>query len=158
MFFWNDKWCDKYHEITDQIISRNTRFWTLYTKCRQVIHKWRLESEMTILLCFLSCEGQYLKWTCFTAKTGLLPTDEYFAQEVTEPACDGITCPKYALWDSNPGSWLAKEQRSRLRFGGRRLLLTSNWRDETQGWGRHPSTWGLHPVLNFEQLMSSSDS
>jgi transposase len=28
---------------------------------------------------------------------------------------------------------------------------TSNWRDETQGWGRHPSTWGLHPVLNFEQ-------
>jgi hypothetical protein len=28
---------------------------------------------------------------------------------------------------------------------------TSNWRDETQGWGRHPSTWGLHSVLNFEQ-------
>jgi hypothetical protein len=28
---------------------------------------------------------------------------------------------------------------------------TSNWRDETQGLGRHPSTWGLHPVLNFEQ-------
>jgi hypothetical protein len=28
---------------------------------------------------------------------------------------------------------------------------TSKWRDETQGWGRHPSTWGLHPVLNFEQ-------
>ena len=27
----------------------------------------------------------------------------------------------------------------------------SNWRDETQGWGRHPSTWELHPVLNFEQ-------
>jgi hypothetical protein len=23
---------------------------------------------------------------------------------------------------------------------------TSNWRDETQGRGRHPSTWGLHPV------------
>jgi hypothetical protein len=22
MFFWNDKWYDKYHEITDQIISR----------------------------------------------------------------------------------------------------------------------------------------
>jgi hypothetical protein len=28
---------------------------------------------------------------------------------------------------------------------------TSTWRDETRGWGRHPSTWGLHPVLNFEQ-------
>ena len=45
----------------------------------------------------------------------LLLTDEFFAQEVPEP-----TCPKYALWDSNPGSWLAKEQKSRLRFGGRR--------------------------------------
>jgi transposase len=28
---------------------------------------------------------------------------------------------------------------------------TSNWRDETQDWCRHPSTWRLHPVLNFEQ-------
>jgi hypothetical protein len=28
---------------------------------------------------------------------------------------------------------------------------TSNCRDETQGWGRHPSTWGLHRVLNCEQ-------
>jgi hypothetical protein len=26
MFFWNDKWYDKYHEITDQIISR-TQWW-----------------------------------------------------------------------------------------------------------------------------------
>jgi hypothetical protein len=33
-----------------------------------------------------------------------LPTDECFAQEVTEPAYDGLTCPKYAIWDSNPGS------------------------------------------------------
>jgi hypothetical protein len=29
--------------------------------------------------------------------------------------------------------------------------LTSNWRDEMQGLGRHPSMWGLQPVLNFEQ-------
>jgi hypothetical protein len=43
-----------------------------------------------------------------------------FAQEVPEPVYDGLTCPKYALWDSNPSSWLAKEQKSRLRFGGRR--------------------------------------
>ena len=48
------------------------RCWTLNNRCRQVIHKWRFESEMTILSCFLNCEGQYLKWTCFTAKTGLV--------------------------------------------------------------------------------------
>ena len=33
----------------------------------------------------------------------LLPTDECFAQEVPEHAYDGLTCPKYALWDLNPG-------------------------------------------------------
>jgi hypothetical protein len=37
-----------------------------------------------------------------------LPTDKCFAQEVPEHAYDGLTCPKYAIWDSNPGSWLAK--------------------------------------------------
>jgi hypothetical protein len=31
-----------------------------------------LTSEMTIVSSFLNCEGQYLKWTCFTAKTGLV--------------------------------------------------------------------------------------
>jgi hypothetical protein len=49
-----------------------TRYWTLNNRCRKVIHKWRFESEMTILSCFLNCEGQYLKWTYFTAKTGLV--------------------------------------------------------------------------------------
>jgi hypothetical protein len=49
-----------------------TRYWTLNIRCRQVIHKWCFESEMTILSYFLNCEGQYLKWTCFTAKTGLV--------------------------------------------------------------------------------------
>jgi hypothetical protein len=44
---------------------------TLNNRCRQVIHKWRFESEMTMLSCFLNCEGQYLKWTCFTAKLAL---------------------------------------------------------------------------------------
>jgi hypothetical protein len=60
----------------------------------------------------------------------LLPTDECFAQEVLEPVYDDLKCPKYALWDSNPGSWLDKEQKSRLRFGGRRLLLLNDeaWR------------------------------
>jgi hypothetical protein len=47
-------------------------YWTLNNRCRQVIHKWLFESEMTILSSFLNCEGQYLKWTCFTAKTGLV--------------------------------------------------------------------------------------
>jgi hypothetical protein len=56
----------------------------------------------------------------------LLPTDTYFAQEVPEPVYDGLTCPKYAIWDSNTGSWLVKEQKSRLRFGGRRLLLLND--------------------------------
>jgi hypothetical protein len=50
----------------------------------------------------------------------LLPTDECFARKVPEPVYDGLTCPKCALWDSNPGSWLAKEQKSRLRVGTRR--------------------------------------
>ena len=27
---------------------------------------------MTIVSCFLNCEAQYLKWTCFTAKPGLV--------------------------------------------------------------------------------------
>ena len=49
-----------------------TRYWTLNNRCHQVIHKWRFESEMTILSCFLNCEGQCLKWTCFTPKTGLV--------------------------------------------------------------------------------------
>ena len=49
--------------------------------------------------------------------TMLLPTDECVAQEVPEPVYYGLTFPKYALWDSNPVSWLAKEQKSRLRFG-----------------------------------------
>ena len=51
-----------------------TRSWTLNNRCRQVIHKWRFESEMAILSCFLDwdCEGQYLNRKCFTAKTGLV--------------------------------------------------------------------------------------
>ena len=68
----------------------------------------------------------------------LLPTDECFAQEVPENAYDGLACPKYALWDSNLGSWLAKEQKSWLRFGGRRLLLLND-----EAWRCHPYTQAL---------------
>jgi hypothetical protein len=54
------------------------------------------------------------------------------------PAFPGLACPKYALWDSNPGSWLAKEQTSRLRFGGRRLVLLND-----EAWRCHPCTQTL---------------
>ena len=62
------------HRIEAVIQAREscTRYWTLNNRCRQVIHKWCFENEMTILSCFLKCEGQYLKWTCSTAKTGLV--------------------------------------------------------------------------------------
>ena len=65
-------------------------------------------------------------------------TDECFAHEVPESAYDGLTCPKYTLWDSNPGSWLVKEQKSRLRFGGRWLLLLND-----EPWRFHPFTQSL---------------
>jgi hypothetical protein len=68
----------------------------------------------------------------------LLPTDECFAQEVPEHVCDELTCPKYALWDSNPGSWLVKEQRARLRFGCRWLLLLND-----EAWRCHSYTQAL---------------
>jgi hypothetical protein len=48
-----------------------SRCWTLNNRCRQVIHKWRLESEMTILSCFLNCEGQYLKLHVLLQKLAL---------------------------------------------------------------------------------------
>ena len=68
----------------------------------------------------------------------LLLTDECFAQEVTELANDGLTCPKYALWVSNQGSRVAKEQKSRLGLGGRRLLLLND-----EAWRCHPYTQAL---------------
>ena len=74
----------------------------------------------------------------------LLPTDECFAQEVPESVYDGLTCPKYALRDSNPGSWLAKEQKSRLRFGGRRLVLLND-----EAWHCHPYTQALWVVVEM---------
>ena len=65
----------------------------------------------------------------------LPPTDKCFVQEVPEYVYDGLTCPKYALWDSNPGSWLTMEQKSWLRFGGRRLLFLND-----EAWRCHPYT------------------
>ena len=51
----------------------------------------------------------------------LFPTDECVAKEVPRPVYDGLTCPKYDLWDSNLGAWLAMEhicQRFVLKVGG----------------------------------------
>jgi hypothetical protein len=58
----------------------------------------------------------------------------------------GTSCAKH----SSVGSSIASGIAAAITTGH----PTSNWRDETQGWGRRPSTWGLHPVLNFEQYMS----
>jgi hypothetical protein len=38
-----------------------TWYWTLNNRCRQVIHKWRFESEMTILSCFFELWRSILK-------------------------------------------------------------------------------------------------
>jgi hypothetical protein len=62
----------------------------------------------------------------------------------------GTSCAKHSSVGSSIASGMAAAITTRHP--------TSNWRDETQGWGRHPSTWVLHLVLNFEQYMSSSDS
>jgi hypothetical protein len=59
-------------EVVIQERGDYTRYWTLNNRWRQVIHRWRFESEMTISSCFLNVKGQYLKWTCFSAKTGFL--------------------------------------------------------------------------------------
>ena len=62
----------------------------------------------------------------------------------------GTSCAKH----SSVGSSIASGIAAAITTGH----PTSYWRDETQGWARHPNTWELHPVLNFEQWMSSSDS
>ena len=60
----------------------------------------------------------------------LLLIDVRFIHEVQLPVHDGLTCPKHALTDSNPGSWLAMEEKSRLHFEGRRLVPLNDaaWR------------------------------
>jgi hypothetical protein len=52
----------------------------------------------------------------------LVPTDVSVVQEAQLPVHDGLACPKHALSNSNPGSWLVMKETSRLHFEGRRLL------------------------------------
>jgi hypothetical protein len=49
--------------------------------------------------------------------TMLLPTDKCFAQEVPVHLCDGLTCPKYALWDSNP-AYTPRNIQHTVPYGG----------------------------------------
>ena len=65
-------------------------------------------------------------------------------------AGSGTSCAKH----SSVGSSIASGIAAAITTGH----PTSNWRDERQGWARHPNTWELHQLLNFEQWMSSSDS
>jgi hypothetical protein len=55
----------------------------------------------------------------------------------------GISCAKH----SSGGSSIASGMAAAITT----WHPTSNWMDEMQGWGHHPSTWELHPVPNFEQ-------
>ena len=84
------------------------------TGCNPHVLGWRPQPYVSSLQLDVGCS---VVIAATILDTMLLPTDECFAQEVPEHVYDGLTCPKYALWDSNPVSWLAKEQKSRLRFG-----------------------------------------
>ena len=60
----------------------------------------------------------------------LLPIDLSFVLQVQLPVHNGLASPKHAPSDSNPSSWLAIEEKSRLHFEGRRLLPLNDaaWR------------------------------
>ena len=56
------------------------------------------------------------------------------------------------------GSWTScTKLTSRIATATTTVHPTTNWRDNTEDWGLHPSTWRLQPILNFEPL-SLSDS
>jgi hypothetical protein len=69
----------------------------------------------------------------------LLPTDECFAQEVPEPVYDGLTCPKYALWDSNPGSWLTLRTWRKIHWSDESRFLLHVTDGRMRVW-RHKNT------------------
>jgi hypothetical protein len=89
----------------------------LSTGCNPHVLGWRSQPCVSSLQLDVGCP---VVIATAISDAMLLPTDECFAQEAREPVYDGLTCPKYALWDSNPCSWLAKEQKSRfaLEVGG----------------------------------------
>jgi hypothetical protein len=96
------------HETLDDIYCSK-----FSTGCNPHVLGWRPQPCDSSLQLDVGCP---VVIACAIPDAMLLPTDECFAEEVHEPNYDGLACPKYALWDSNPGSWLAKEQKSRLCF------------------------------------------
>ena len=105
------------------------------TGCNPYVHGWQHRPCVSSLQLDVGCPVVIA--AAFPDAT-LLPADECCAQEFPEHAYEWLTYPKYALWDSNLGSWLAKEQKSRLRIGGKRLLLLND-----EAWRCHPHTQAL---------------
>jgi hypothetical protein len=69
------------------------------TGCNPHVLGWRPQSCVSSLQLDVGCP---VVIAAAIPDAMLLPTDEWFAQEVPEHVYDGLTCPKYALWDSNP--------------------------------------------------------
>jgi hypothetical protein len=105
------------------------------TWCNPHVLGWRNQPCVSSLQLDVGCP---VVITASIPDVMLLPTDECFTQEVPQSVYDGLTCPKYALWDSNSGPLLAKVQKSQLRLGGRRLLLLND-----DAWRFHPYTQAL---------------
>ena len=106
------------------------------TRCNPHVLGWRPQPCVSSLQLDVGCP---VVIAAAIPDAMLLPNWRMFCTWDPESVYNGLTCPKHALWDSNPGSWLAKEQKSWLRFGGRRLLLF--WSDEA--WRCHPYTQAL---------------
>jgi hypothetical protein len=96
-------------------------------------HKIHWSDESRFLLHVTN--GRMRVWNFGDTKIQPIPQGTSSQLSLTVPVYDGLTCPKYAVWDSSPGSWLAKEHKSRLRFGDRRLLLLND-----EAWCCHPYT------------------
>ena len=105
------------------------------TRCNPHVLGWRPQPCISSLQLDVGCP---VVIAAVIPDAMLFATHEWFPQKVPEPVYDGLTCPKYALWESNPGSWLAKEQKWRFRFWGSRLLLLND-----EAWRCHPYAQAL---------------
>jgi len=82
----------------------------------------------------------------------------------------GFESDEACLWHARPsytGSWTSCTKltsiESRISSGMVKATTalhptTDDWRDDTEGWGRHLTTWRFHSILNFEPWMSLTDS
>jgi hypothetical protein len=113
---------------------------TSYKVC---VYGWQLQASS-----FKSSNRLPPKWSrdfCSLAshEPGFESHRAYLGHVRPSYSCLGTSCAQHL----SVGSSIASGMAAAITTGH----PMSNWRDETQGWGRHPSTWGLHPVLNFEQ-------